>query len=94
MHRKDDDEAASLHFLFHRLGLMNERVKGGCLVALGLHLDVFMCVRRVPVPLFSPHVISEVRVIYGCQEVPRSALMAEKSLGLGQMGDGGGWRGL
>lgn len=89
MHRKEDDGAVSLCFLFHRLCLMNDRVKRGCFIGLGLHLFVSMCVcvcvgvaekgnQRF---FFSfSHVISEVKVIYGCQEVPRSALMPKKTL--------------
>lgn len=85
MHGKEDDGAVSLHFLFHRLCLMNDRVKGGSFIGLRLHLFLFVyvCVlqKRRPVLLFFfSHVISEAKVIYGCQEVPRSALMPEKTL--------------
>lgn len=69
---------------------MNDRVKGGCFIGLGLHLCVCVCVLVLQALLFPPHIISEVKVIYGCQEVPRSTLMPKKTL----TWVGWGWRGL
>ncbi len=47
-----------------------------------LFVRVCVCVaeKRTSASFFFSHVISEAKIIYGCQEVPRSALMPEKTL--------------
>lgn len=94
MHRKEDDGRVSPHFLFHQLCLMNDRVKGWLYLRFGIApCCVCACVREgtrggetegVPKKgnsaFFSHLVISEVKVNYDCQDVPRSTVRPKKPL--------------